>query len=86
MRIVSLSVSLAYLAREDIPTGKFQAVLSLFEYLADIGCPSTIVSFAISRAGHLPGSREFLEIGVSSLGNQSSQCPISSAQSISIIA
>ena len=58
--------------RENIPTGKLQAVLGLFEHLADIGCPSTIISSAHSRAGHSPGSRELLEICVSSLGDQSS--------------
>ena len=33
--------------RDDIPTGKLQAVLGLFEYLTDIGCPSTSISYSL---------------------------------------
>jgi len=33
--------------KRNIPTGKLQAVLGLFEYLADIGCPSTLISYHI---------------------------------------
>jgi len=33
--------------RDDIPTGKLQAVLGLLEHLADIGGSSTIISFPV---------------------------------------
>ena len=37
------------LASKNVPTGKLQAVLGLFEYLANIGCPGAIISFALLR-------------------------------------